>query len=171
MEWRSLEDFPDYQFSDTGLVKKKGKYHKLFLNDGYPSVVVSNKFIRKQVRVHRVVAELFIGSCPEGQLVRHLDDDRENNNLSNLAYGTCKDNMQDAVRNGKMAKGDKHFSKTNPEKVLKREKHGRAKLTQKEVNEIKETEYYHGCNVYLAKKFNISHTTIWRIRNNYTWNT
>lgn len=169
MEWKSLEEFPDYQFSDTGLVKKKGKYHKVFLSRGYPSIVISNKLIRKQVRVHRIIAELFIGSHVEGQVVRHLDDDRENNRVSNLAYGTQKENMEDAVRNDKTAKGERNGLRLHPEKAARGEDHGLSKLTVKDVIEIKTAENYLGCVKDLSKKFNVSSPTISNIRNGKTW--
>jgi hypothetical protein len=54
--------------------------------------------------VSLAVAEAFIGPRPPGLLVRHLDDDPLNNRLDNLAYGTYKDNHEDAKRNGRAVK-------------------------------------------------------------------
>lgn len=50
--------------------------------------------------VHVLVAAAFLGPRPAGHDVRHLDDDPTNNRRENLAYGTRRDNIQDAVRNG-----------------------------------------------------------------------
>jgi HNH endonuclease/NUMOD4 motif len=50
--------------------------------------------------VHRLVAAAFIGPCPPGQEVRHLDGDRTNCVLVNLAYGTHSDNVHDSVQHG-----------------------------------------------------------------------
>lgn len=51
--------------------------------------------------IHRLVAESFIPN-PEGHpLVRHLDDVKTNNHVSNLAWGTHSDNARDAIRNGR----------------------------------------------------------------------
>ena len=50
--------------------------------------------------VHHLVAQAFIGDRPEGQLVLHWDDDKRNNNVENLRYGTHKENIADAYRNG-----------------------------------------------------------------------
>lgn len=44
--------------------------------------------------------EAFVGPRPHGQLGRHLDDDRDNNTLANLAWGTPAQNSQDAIDNG-----------------------------------------------------------------------
>lgn len=52
--------------------------------------------------VAALILRAFIGLPPEGKyLARHLDDDRNNNNLNNLAWGNDQDNHNDAVRNGR----------------------------------------------------------------------
>ncbi len=49
--------------------------------------------------VHRLVAQTFYGPAPEGKCdVRHLDGNKANNVLSNLAWGTRSENMQDVVK-------------------------------------------------------------------------
>jgi hypothetical protein len=55
----------------------------------------------RNTRIGRLVMETFVGPMPPGMEVRHLDDDRKNNRLENLAYGTRGDNMQDAIKNGR----------------------------------------------------------------------
>ena len=59
--------------------------------------------------VHQIVAFAFFGPRPDGMVVRHLDDDVNNNHISNLQFGTQSQNMHDAVRNGK----NKHARKTH----------------------------------------------------------
>lgn len=54
----------------------------------------------KSHRVHRLVMEAFVGPLPDGQEVRHLDDNPNNNCLNNLVYGTRSENMLDRVSNG-----------------------------------------------------------------------
>jgi hypothetical protein len=51
-------------------------------------------------RRHQLVALAFIGRCPYGQEVRHLDGNQLNNNLSNLAHGTHQRNTQERVEHG-----------------------------------------------------------------------
>jgi hypothetical protein len=63
--------------------------------------------VQKTFRVHQLVAAAFIGLCPEGQEVRHLDGTRDNNASSNLAYGDRSANMMDAVRHGTHPQGSK----------------------------------------------------------------
>lgn len=50
--------------------------------------------------VHQVVLETWVGPRPHGHVSRHLDGDRENNRIENLAYGTPRENFEDAVRHG-----------------------------------------------------------------------
>lgn len=55
---------------------------------------------RKDRPIHTLVMEAFVGPRPEGLEVRHLDGEHRNNQLSNLAYGTHLENMQDGSRHG-----------------------------------------------------------------------
>lgn len=64
----------------------------------YPSVNLS----QTNYYVHHLVAAAFLGKRPEGvTLIRHLDDDPNNNKASNLSWGTKTDNGRDSVRNKK----------------------------------------------------------------------
>ena len=56
---------------------------------------------RRLVEVHLLVAEAFIGPRPDGAVVRHLDGDRKNNSVKNLAYGTVSENNLDTVAHGR----------------------------------------------------------------------
>ncbi len=47
--------------------------------------------------VHALVAQAFLGPCPEGQEVRHKDDNRLNPCACNLEYGTRQDNVNDMM--------------------------------------------------------------------------
>ncbi|QDF18387.1 HNH endonuclease [Gordonia phage LordFarquaad] len=50
--------------------------------------------------VHRIVAAEFIGPCPDGLEVRHLNGNPADNRVANLAYGTRSRNVLDAVQHG-----------------------------------------------------------------------
>lgn len=121
-----------YKISNLGRVKSvkrpgKGKYtkHTKILKtqsrNGYPQIVLRKNGKRKSHRIHKLVLEAFVGPCPPGKQARHLNDNKIDCRLINLKYGTPKQNMKDAVRNGKMkivrlsaAKGSRcHTSKLN----------------------------------------------------------
>lgn len=55
-----------------------------------------------------LVLETFVGPRPHGQCCRHLDDDRMNNRLDNLAWGTRRENAEDSRRNGRILAGERH---------------------------------------------------------------
>src|SRR3990167_10454618 len=54
-------------------------------------------------RVHRLILETFIGKRPKGKECRHLNDNKIDNKIKNLRWGTRKENFQDRLSNfGKM---------------------------------------------------------------------
>jgi hypothetical protein len=79
---------------------------------GYPMVI----FVPRKARyVHHLVAEAFIGPRPQGQVVRHLDDNPFNNTPGNLAYGTTAQNNRDMSLHGRHWKGrEQRCSKGHP---------------------------------------------------------
>ncbi len=57
--------------------------------------------------VHRLVLEAFVGPCPPGMEGCHWNDVPDDNRLSNLRWGTRKENRLDIVRNGNDPNGNK----------------------------------------------------------------
>lgn len=115
-EWKELSKYPGYYISINGeLYSKNGRYGKC----GYIKPRINKKTKRYEVSVFdkkhnkhketisRLVAKTFIPNPNNLPIVRHIDDNPDNNHVSNLAWGTQKDNMQDAIRN----KTFKFFSK------------------------------------------------------------
>ena len=102
IEYRMIVGHPKYYISSQGDVLS-------FANPLNPRILKTweNKHGHKIVcmdgdkyLVHRLVAETFIPN-PEGYpIVRHLDDDPNDNSIRNLAWGTSKDNREDSIRNG-----------------------------------------------------------------------
>ena len=74
----------------------------------YPNVRLVNSEGGRTWSIHLLVARTFMGETPKGLLVLHRDDNRLNNHLSNLYFGTRKQNFDDSVRNGKAALGEKN---------------------------------------------------------------
>jgi hypothetical protein len=105
-EWRTVPGYRHYKVSNTGRVISFAKFSDgielKFAYDkrGYPHVKLYQDHHGTSTSVHRVVASAFLGE-PTGPVVRHLDDDKNNNYVSNLAYGTYKQNSIEAVENGK----------------------------------------------------------------------
>lgn len=93
---------PGYEVSDHGRVRNartgrilRPSNYKL---DGYLRIETSHR----RVLLHRLVLEAFVGPCPPGCEARHVHDpDRGNCRLSNLAWGTKKENADDRWRQGR----------------------------------------------------------------------
>lgn len=108
-EWREAAGFPKYLVSNLGRVRNRktslilkpmmcgqhgNKYCTLHLC--YKSVTPNSiNTLGKAVKLHRLVLYTFRGPPP---LMKpyglHLDEDRTNNALSNLAWGSPKDNAR-----------------------------------------------------------------------------
>lgn len=72
----------------------------------YPRVRLTVGGRGRNVRVHRIMAVVFMGEPPSPRHeVRHLNDNKLDNRLENLAWGTPSQNMLDAFRNGRRERG------------------------------------------------------------------
>jgi hypothetical protein len=97
----------------------------LKVHDGRWGVAVALRLIdgdrrTMQRAVSCLVAEAFISARPAGMVCRHLNDDRRDNRVENLAWGTVADNSADAKRNGKAPAGIRHgCAKLTLEQVLR----------------------------------------------------
>lgn len=67
---------------------------------GYLTVTLCKDGGKATTNVHQMVMAAFVGPRPDGQQVRHLDGNRTNARLLNLAYGTASENMHDTIRHG-----------------------------------------------------------------------
>ena len=120
---------------------------------GYQRLCLQKAGEVRPVQVSWIVMEAFVGPRPPGQVVRHLDDNKSNNRLSNLAYGTVADNAEDARRNGTLNIGEKHArSKINSVMARIIYRIG-LRMTAKEI----------------AGVFGIHHGTVYNIRRGACW--
>lgn len=103
-------------------------------------------------RSHRLVYTYEFGEIPEGMVVRHKCDNPKCINPEHLEIGTPQDNVNDMVVRGRNARG---------------EKHGRAKLTQEQVEKIREDSRPSRA---VAKDYGVTHKIILNIRNGVCWN-
>lgn len=81
---------------------------------GYPVVGLWRDNRQTTRTVHSLIAEAFIGPRPEGMEVRHLDGNRRNCRLSNLAYGTHAENMADMIEHGMSRAKQTHCASGHP---------------------------------------------------------
>ena len=88
---------------------------------GYPSVRMYVHGARKRMLVHALVATKYLPPRPtENHQIRHLDGNKLNNNVSNLAWGTAKENAADRKLHGMTSCGVKHSKATRRGLVVKK---------------------------------------------------
>lgn len=75
---------------------------------------------KKMFYAHVAVALAFVGPKPgPGYEVRHLDDDKSNNTVGNLVWGTKRENTDDAMRNKRVPCAERHYKAIySNEKIL-----------------------------------------------------
>lgn len=63
-------------------------------NNRHRYLFINRKHGVKNKKVHQLIAEAFLGQKPfDDAVVMHLDDDSANNKVSNLRWGTQKENL------------------------------------------------------------------------------
>ena len=143
-----------YEASNYGRIKnaKTQKILKLQENvNGYYCLALHIvPTIQSNVRVHRLVAEAFLGECPKGYVVNHKDGNKHNNNITNLEYVTPSENNYHAIRNG--------LRKPNTSQLGKHgEEAGASKISEEQAIAVLK-EYYRTGDGYrkISKRLGIS---------------
>lgn len=114
---------------------------------GYPSVGWTWRGKRRSALVHRLVLQAFVGPCPEGMEARHLNGNRTDPRLANLAWGTKRENEDDKIQHGTSAR----------------------KLCRVQVVEIKNRLLRQETVRSIARRFGISSVTVVLINRGRAW--
>lgn len=129
----------------------------VYKNDGYGKFCSKARGVRSTYRAHRVAYTLCKGPIPEGMHVLHsCIGNRTCCNPSHLRPGTNLDNIRDRMDQGRTWRGGVHG-----------EAHGRAKLSQAQVDEIR-SDLATPATVFAAR-WNVNVETIRRIRRGEAW--
>lgn len=154
----------NYDVSNMGRVRNRVTGHILkqhTFENGYHGCVVScgSRSDKRVIRVHIVVAELFVGNPLGYPEVNHKDGNKDNNKADNLEWCTHSYNITHAIENGLI-------------KIGQGEKHGIAKLKQDDVDYIR-AHYVSGDNQFgaraLARKYGVHHSVVEGIIHNKRW--
>lgn len=136
----------DYEASSEGRIRKVLVMKLTPTQFGYLKVQLHKRGQQARTRrtwfVHRLIAQAFLGECPDGLMVNHKDGCKTNNHLENLEYVTRAENAAHASQTGLYLTGESHPA---------------AKLSNEEARELRrlwETGKYTARQ--LAKKFGIS---------------
>jgi hypothetical protein len=94
--WKPIKNFEDYLVSDCGNIysnksKKVLRIHKM--KSGYMHINLSKHNKKYSFYVHRLVADAFIPNPKRLPQVNHKDENKGNNNVSNLEWCTCEYNV------------------------------------------------------------------------------
>lgn len=138
---------------------KTEKFLKKQINrQGYYIVGLYQNGRPTRQRVHRLVALAYLAN-PENKLfVNHIDCDKMNNVATNLEWCTKLENEAHKVRLGRQAQ-------------QKGESHGRAKLTNADVWNIRYIYSLGGSTMKdLAEQYKVARSSISRILSNKGWN-
>ena len=168
MEWRTIKQYPLYQVSEKGDIRRvvggrgarigpvrwrrRGAYAVVALYDGggHPTNEV----------VHRLVARTFLGESPASRpYALHRDGDPMNNHRANIYWGTAAENAADRAIHGR--------TRTPPNK---RGGNPMAKLTEAQVADIRARYAPHRVTAKtLAAEYGVRPDTIYAIVAGKLW--
>lgn len=120
-------------------------------SNGYPCITIRQHGIRKLRTIHTVVADAFIERSREGLDVRHLNGDRNDSSINNLALGTRAENFADSARLGTIPLGEK-----KPNSKLTNDKVHRLRFENDRISD-------------LVAEWGISQSTLDDARSGRTW--
>jgi len=109
-QWKPIKNWP-YEVSSLGRVRRIGggygsMHHRIIggtsggTKRNYPVVSLSCNGKIKWAFRHKLVAEAFIGQCPDGMEVHHKDHNPRNSRADNLEYVTTTQNILHSVADG-----------------------------------------------------------------------
>lgn len=165
-EWRDVRGYEGlYRVSSSGDVwsvprvagRNRRKYGGRLLKQsraagtGYMRVTLSRGGKQNWLSVHSLVLSAFDRPRKLDEVCRHLDGNQLNNSIENLCWGSCRENMLDAIDHDTAAVG---------------EKHGMAKICELDAWLIKNVDARIGG---IADFFGLARSTVLGIRGGRSW--
>jgi hypothetical protein len=161
--WKDIEGYEGYyQVSNFGRVKSlnvfgKEKHRKLQTDkNGYLVIGLRKLGKEKNCKVHRLVALTFIPNSNNKKTINHIDGVKTNNQVSNLEWATYSENMTHAFITG--LKPNQSGSKN-----------WQAKVSEKDVLEIRKKAERGAKQASLGREYNLSQPAISLIINKRNW--
>lgn len=155
--WRDIPGLK-YEASTGGEVRRHGKIAALTptpnRDSGYLYVSIRDAGKSRKRRLHCLIALAFLGPCPDGHQVNHIDGNKANCRPDNLEYMTGPQNMRHAKETGLMPHG---------------ERAGGAKLTEQDVRQIVELKASGTTIREIGKRFNVAHSVVQKIVSGRSW--
>ena len=113
-DWKGLSNYPNYSVSNFGNIKNNKKNSTLKPNlhkSGYLVVQLFKEGVRRNLRVHRLIAEAFLEEFDETKYIDHIDRNKTNNKLTNLRMVTPLESCLNRGIWGKSQYKGAYFSK------------------------------------------------------------
>lgn len=162
--WRTVPGYPAYEVSVDGLVRRCQGFrcrrtHRVLVPfvrpNGYAQILLYQGGQRRRFVVHQLVALAFLGPKPSPQHeVAHLDGQRLNNHVSNLAWLLHSENERHKDLHGTRLRGSQI---------------GNAKLTEAQVVLIRQALAVGIRQCVLAQAYGVSDSTVSLIARAKTW--
>lgn len=158
--WIPVVDYEDiYDVSDHGRIRRSSRILIGDIrDDGYVAYCLSDGNGNQSTHyAHVLVADAWLGEKPDDMEINHRDGNKQNNSVWNLEYITHSENSKHAVVIGL-------------HKIRRGSSHGMARLSEQQVNEIKEL-YATGkyTRADLQHMYGVSKTSISNIVTNRSW--
>lgn len=101
--WSKIKGFDNYSVSNSGLIRNDNRGTiKAQQTDkyGYKTASIYKDGKGHPQRVHRLVADAFLSNPDKKPQINHKDGDKTNNNVNNLEWVTCSENIGHAINKG-----------------------------------------------------------------------
>jgi hypothetical protein len=176
-EWRQIVDWPDYEISSLGRVRRcrdalwrNAKNGKLYPRQragtlltpginkktGYPHVTLhASGGSKKDINVHTLVCVAFHGPPPSpDHEVAHGDGSRSNNVWTNLRWATHQENAADMIEHGRTNRGTAAHQ---------------GKLCEEQVREIRKLSASGLDNAAIGRLFGVRRSSVRQIIKRLSW--
>ena len=157
--WVKIKNYNTYSISSLGKIRndrtKNILKHQIGKTGYYTVKLWKDKKLYKK-NVHRLLAENFIYNPNSNYEVNHINGIRTDNRLENLEWVSHQYNMIHCINLGLR-------------KTSMGETHHKAKLTEKDVLEIRELIKQKVKNVDIAKQYSVTSNTISMIKCKRNW--
>ena len=163
-QWRDVGGYEGlYQVSDRGQVRSLHPQNPLRILrlDKNPFGYLRARLCRNgtawHIVAHRLVAEAFLGPCPDGYEANHKNGDPSDNRVGNLEWTSHSENV-------------KHSYRVLGAEPRRGENHALSKLTAQDVREIRRLYATHDHTLAeLGERFGVSFSCISCIVNRKSW--
>ena len=143
---KEIPNYSNYLITSEGQIFSlmTGKQMRIGNRQGYVTVILRDEEGRTKTHyLHRLVAQAFYGDIPDGMEINHLDEDKNNNALSNLSLIDHASNCRYGTRNKRISDG------------LRGKKKKRVQLQVNDAGEVKIFETIaQMCDAYPSQKRN-----------------